>query len=156
MPVMHWTLLCVGRIRLPWIEDGCREYLERLHPLLRLEVHEVAESREKDPARQKRDESSRLLSAMHKHGGGAIVLDETGERMTSAAFAALLSKALDAGDQTQFVIGGAYGLTDEVRAAAKKVVRLSDMTFTHEMARLILLEQLYRAMQIRRGSGYHH
>jgi 23S rRNA (pseudouridine1915-N3)-methyltransferase len=54
------------------------------------------------------------------------------------------------------VIGGAYGLTDDVRKAAKKVIRISDMTFTHEMSRLVFLEQLYRAVQIGKGTGYHH
>lgn len=150
------TLLCVGRISTPWIADGCRQYLERLKPFARLDVHEIDDSREKDPARQLRDESLRLLSAMAKHKGDSIVLDETGERMTSAAFAKLLSQAFDAGTPAEFVIGGAHGLSDDVRKEAKKVIRLSDMTLTHEMARLLLLEQLYRATQIRRGTGYHH
>lgn len=154
---MHrFTLLCVGKIRAPWIAEGCREYLDRLKPEFRIDVHELAESKEKDPERQRRDESSRILSAMHKHEGGSIVLDETGDRMTSQAFAALVASALDAGEPLECVIGGAYGLTDEVKKAARKRIRLSDMTLTHELARLVLLEQLYRALQIRKGTGYHH
>jgi 23S rRNA (pseudouridine1915-N3)-methyltransferase len=123
---------------------------------MQLDVHEVAASKERDSERQKKDESLRLLSAMAKHKGDSIVLDETGERMTSVQFAKLIQSQLDAGQPAEFVIGGAYGLTDDVRSAAKKVVRLSDMTLPHELCRLVFLEQLYRAAQINRGSGYHH
>lgn len=150
------TLLCVGKISSSWISEGCRDYLERLKRDVLVDVHEVGASREKDPERQRKDESLRLLTAMTKHKGDSIVLDETGERMTSRQFAEYLRKTFDAGDTAEFVIGGAYGLSDEVRKGAKKIIRLSDMTFTHETARLIFLEQLYRAVQIVKGTGYHH
>jgi 23S rRNA (pseudouridine1915-N3)-methyltransferase len=150
------TLLCVGRIRVSWIAEGCREYLDRLKPDFRIDVRELAESREKDPERQKKDESSLLFSAMHKHEGASIILDETGDRMTSRDFASFIASSLNAGEPLAFVIGGSYGLTEEVKKAATKRLRLSDMTLTHELARLVLLEQLYRAMQIRKGTGYHH
>ena len=150
------TLLCVGKIATPWVADGCRQYLDRLRQAARLDVHEIDDSREKDPARQRRDESARLLSAMAKHPGDSLVLDEHGERMTSDQFAKLVGQLFDAGSPAEFVIGGAHGLSDEVRAAGKKIIRLSDMTLPHELARLVLLEQIYRATQIRRGTGYHH
>jgi 23S rRNA (pseudouridine1915-N3)-methyltransferase len=136
--------------------EGCHDFVDRLKRDVLLEVHEIGASKETDPERQKKDESLRLLSAMAKHRGDSIVLDETGERVTSAAFAKILEQQFDTGEPAEFVIGGAYGLSDDVRKAAKKVIRLSDMTFTHEMARLIFLEQLYRAVQIRKGTGYHH
>jgi 23S rRNA (pseudouridine1915-N3)-methyltransferase len=154
--VQRITLLCVGKISVSWISEGCREYLDRLKRDVSVDVHEIGASREKDAERQKKDESLRLLTAMAKHEGDAIVLDETGERMTSQQFAGFLRKTFDVGDNVEFVIGGAYGLTDEVRKAAKKIIRISDMTFTHEMSRLIFLEQLYRAVQIGKGTGYHH
>ncbi|MDD4319270.1 MAG: 23S rRNA (pseudouridine(1915)-N(3))-methyltransferase RlmH [Candidatus Peribacteraceae bacterium] len=150
------TLLCVGKISSDWIAEGCRDYLSRLKRDALVDVHEVGASKEKDAERQKKDESLRLLSAMAKHEGDSIVLDETGERMTSAQFAKFLQSVFDAGTPAEFVIGGAYGLTDEVRRGAKKTIRLSDMTFTHEMARLVFLEQLYRSVQITKGTGYHH
>lgn len=150
------TLLCVGKLKSDWIAEGCSDFLARLKPLASVDVHEIAASKEKDPERQKKDESLHLLSAMTKHEGDSIVLDETGERMTSAQFAKFLQSVFDLGTPAEFVIGGAYGLTGEIRKQAKKTIRLSDMTFTHEMARLVLLEQIYRAVQIQRGSGYHH
>ncbi len=150
------TLLCVGKVNVDWIAEGCRDYLGRLKRQALVEVHELSASKEKDPERQKKDESLRLISAMAKHKGDAVVLDEKGERMTSREFATLLSQCFDSGTPMEFVIGGAYGLTEDVRKAARAVVRLSDMTFTHEMSRLILLEQIYRAAEIIKGSGYHH
>lgn len=150
------TILAVGHLQTPWIADGCRQYIDRLKRDALVEVHELGDSKEKDAVRQQKDESLRLLSAMAKHKGDSIVFDETGERVTSAQFAKLLENAFDLGTPAEFVIGGAYGLTDEVRKTAKRVIRLSDMTLTHEMARLFLLEQLYRAVQIQKGTGYHH
>ncbi len=150
------TLLCVGKLHGGWIAEGCEDFLHRLKHHARVEIRELPPSREKDAGRQCGDESSRLLAAMGKQKGDVIVLDEKGERMTSREFALLLSQCFDSGTPATFVIGGAYGLTEEVRKGAKAVVKLSDMTYTHEMARLILLEQVYRALEIQRGSGYHH
>ncbi|MFA6039857.1 MAG: 23S rRNA (pseudouridine(1915)-N(3))-methyltransferase RlmH [Candidatus Peribacteraceae bacterium] len=150
------TLLCVGRINADWIAEGCRDYIKRLKRFALVDVHEVAAGKERDPERQRKDETLRLLSAMAKHEGDSIVLDEKGERMTSQEFAAFLRKIFDAGTPAEFVIGGAYGLSDDVRKAARKVIRLSDMTLPHELCRAVFLEQLYRAIEIIKGSGYHH
>jgi 23S rRNA (pseudouridine1915-N3)-methyltransferase len=150
------TLLCVGKVSTSWVGEGCKQYLDRIKTLARVDVHEIDDSREKDPDRQRRDESARLLSAMAKHKGDSIVLDETGERCTSEAFAKLIGQMFDSGSPAEFVIGGAHGLSEEVRKTGKRVLRLSDMTLPHELARLFLVEQIYRALQIQRGSGYHH
>ncbi len=81
--------------------------------------------------------------------------DERGERLTSPQFAELLSRARDAARDVAFVVGGAYGLTDGLRARAGKVLQLAPFTVPHELARLILAEQLYRAGTILRGEPYH-
>ena len=82
-----------------------------------------------------------------------VVLDEHGQSLTSEAFA----RVLDECDRRMvFVVGGAFGFTDEVRERADLVLSLSPMTFTHEMARLVLAEQLYRAATILAGKKYHH
>ena len=88
--------------------------------------------------------------------GQVWVLDETGNAFTSESFARELEKVVDRGDQVIFVIGGAYGLTDAVRSRADRIIRLSDMTMAHELCRAVFLEQLYRAEQILKGTGYHH
>ncbi len=150
------TLLCVGRLSSPWIADGCRQYIQRLKPLVSLDVHELDASREKDATRQSKEESLHLLSAMAKHRGDTILLDERGTAMTSQEFAKFLEQLFDRGETAEFVIGGAYGVDDSVRNAAKKTIRLSDMTLPHELCRVVFFEQLYRALQIMKGSGYHH
>ena len=149
------TLLCIGKLKTPWIAEGCRAYADRLCRSVHIDVRELPPSREKDGARQAEDESGRLLAAMGKLNI-CIVLDETGERMTSRDFASFLKTLLETGTTAAFVIGGAYGLTEDVRKAAKHVIRLSDMTLPHELCRLVFLEQLYRAVEIGKGSGYHH
>ncbi|MDD5623584.1 MAG: 23S rRNA (pseudouridine(1915)-N(3))-methyltransferase RlmH [Candidatus Peribacteraceae bacterium] len=150
------TLLCVGSLKTRWVVEGCADYLERLRHSFSIEVIEVAAGREKDPSKQSAEESRRLLALLEKREGEVWVLDERGERKTSAAFAQSISAARDGGRPLLFVLGGAYGLTDAVRTRATHVLRLSDMTFPHELCRLIFLEQLYRASEIARGSGYHH
>lgn len=85
-----------------------------------------------------------------------LCLDQHGKNMTSQAFAAFLARQADTGKTPCFVIGGAYGLAPEVLSSAAHIIAFSPMTFPHEMARVILLEQIYRAGCILAGTGYHH
>ncbi len=150
------TLLTVGRIKFSWIAQGCSEYLERLRPSIKLTVTEIPPSRQKDAEKQKQEESEQILHALEKEKGDVFLLDEAGEPMTSKQFSVFLSKAEDMGIPLTFILGGAYGVSDQVKSIVRGSIRLSDMTLTHEMARLFLLEQLYRAVEIKKGSGYHH
>lgn len=150
------TLLCVGKVRTPWIAEGCAEYVSRLKHHVSLMVYELPPSKFPEASRQRDDESGRLLETARKLGGELWVLDETGKAMTSKAFASEMEKAKDEGRAILFVMGGAYGLTEAVKAAAHRTLRLSDMTFPHELCRVVFLEQLYRACEIAKGSGYHH
>lgn len=149
------TLLCIGTLKEPWAKAAADLYLGRLRSM-KAEVTELAASKERDPARQAADESARLLLAAERYKGVRWALDETGVRATSAQFAELLGKARDRGDAVTLLLGGAYGLTPEVRARADLTLRLSDMTLPHELCRVVLLEQLYRAQEILKGAGYHH
>ena len=150
------TLLTVGRVKSSWIADGCSEFQTRLRPYLNLAITEIPPSRQKDSVKQQQEESEQILHALEKQRGDIFLLDETGERMTSKQFSVFLAKAGDMGIPLTFILGGAYGVSDHVKDIARGSIRLSDMTLTHEMARLLLLEQLYRAVEIVRGSGYHH
>src|SRR3989339_1069356 len=150
------TLLCVGPIKTKWIAEGCAHFLERLGHAVRMEVIEVPASKQTDPAKQREEESQRILSALEKREGDVWVLDESGKAQTSPAFASSLGALRDTGRTIIFVLGGAYGLTDPIRKRAHRVLKLSDMTFPHELCRLIFLEQLYRGTEINKGSGYHH
>lgn len=150
------TLLTVGRLKSSWIAEGCSEFLERLRPSFKLTVTEIPPSRQKDADKQRQEESEQILHALQKEKGDIFLLDEQGERMGSKQFSVFLGKAADMGIPLTFIIGGAYGVTDQIRTLVRGSIRLSDMTLTHEMSRLLFLEQLYRAAEIRKGSGYHH
>jgi len=152
---MRITLLCIGKIKSSWIAEGCRDYVDRLERGIDFAITELPASTEKDPVRQREDESGRLLAAAQKFDGDLWILDEHGKGMTSENFAKEIGRARDAGTTLIFILGGAYGLTDAVRSAGR-LFRLSDMTLPHELCRVLFLEQLYRAAEILRGTGYHH
>lgn len=156
MTMYRVTLLSVGSLKTSWVAAGAQEYVRRLRPLLRLTVEELPASKKSDETAQRQDESERLLKALENREGDIWVLDEVGKGMTSRAFADQLQRLRDAGRSVTFVLGGAYGLTDAVRARGNRVLALSAMTFPHELCRVVFLEQLYRAAMIMRGSGYHH
>jgi len=155
MTMQRVTLLCVGSIKESWAREGCAFYLERLERVAKFDVVELPPSKEKDPEKQKRDESARLIDSANNLGGALFVLDETGKGMTSDQFAQLVGMAKDQGTHLVFMLGGAYGLVDDVKHAGKRI-RLSDMTLPHELCRVVFLEQFYRATEILKGSGYHH
>lgn len=148
-------LLTIGTLKTPWIREGCGEYRKRLSSLAFLDIEEFPASKENRPERQIREESDRLLEAF----GGEdllVTLDERGKEMTTEQFAEFLSEKRDHGLSISFVIGGAYGLDDRVRERAHVLLKLSSMTFPHELCRLLFLEQLYRALNLGNGGKYHH
>ena len=150
------SLICIGALREPWAKDASRLYADRLKHAFDFRVTELGPSHQPNASGQKVEESERLLISAQKTGGALWVLDETGEDMTSQAFADLIGTMRDRGEPVTFILGGSYGLTDNVRNAGKKVIRLSTMTLPHELCRVVFLEQLYRASEILKGSGYHH
>ncbi|MEG6506647.1 23S rRNA (pseudouridine(1915)-N(3))-methyltransferase RlmH [Nitratidesulfovibrio sp. 1201_IL3209] len=150
-------LLAVGKLKTPFWQQAAAHYMERLRHTWR-----VTETLVRDgdaalpPARRNADEGARLLAAL---GPADIVvcMDERGKAHTSREFAALLDRLTENATAVPcFVIGGAYGLDAAVLQRAALRVSLGPMTFPHEMARVVLLEQLYRADCILRGSPYHH
>jgi len=113
-----------------------------------ISVVEVRAEKGKSAVDAREAEAKRLL----KQVTGYYLLDEKGRQYSSPGFAGFLKGR----DTVEFVIGGAFGVTDEVRQKARGVISLSMMTLTHEMARLLFLEQLYRAFTILKGKEYHH
>lgn len=154
MPPIH--IIAVGRLREPHWKNAAEAYAKRLK-----RGYALTETIVKDgdaalsPAARANAEGERILQALNG-GLTPVCLDENGETLPSAAFAALLRRWFDAATTPCFIIGGAYGLSDAVRARAVKTISLSPMTFPHELARVLLLEQLYRADAILRGGPYHH
>jgi 23S rRNA (pseudouridine1915-N3)-methyltransferase len=125
----------------------------RYWPLSVAEVRE-ASGRAVSPADARTREGERLLERVPA-GAMVIACDERGDRLTSADFSKLLVSARDAARDVAFVIGGAFGLPDAVRSASARTIQLAPWTLPHELARLVLAEQLYRAGTIARGEPYH-
>ena len=161
-------LLSVGKLKVPFWKDAAAHYSQRINRWRRLECVEVRdgdpameisleEARSALPQAQRNElEGRRLLEALGPQDV-PLVLDERGITMTSPQLAQLLQKIdNNAMGRACFIIGGAYGLDEAVRQRAWKLVSLSSMTFPHELARVLLLEQLYRAECIIRKVPYHH
>ena len=153
---MRLVVAAVGKPRdrhLAAVIDEYETRAARYWPLVVAEVRE-ASGRGVSPAEARRREGERLLERL-PDGAMLLACDERGERLTSPDFAALLVGARDAARDVAFVIGGAYGLDDTVRRAAGRSLQLAPWTLPHELARLVLAEQLYRAGTIARGEPYH-
>ena len=147
---MKITLVAVGKLKEKFLTDGVAEYLKRLRPFVKLEIREVAEQKSVE------EEGKKLLAQVPKENF-LIVLDVAGEFLTSEKFAKKIADLnLRGVSDITFLIGGAFGLSDEVKNAADFRLSFSPMTFTHQMARLILIEQIYRAFKINRGEPYHY
>ena len=152
---MRLTLAVVGKPRDAGIRDAVQEYETRAARYWPLEVHEVREepARSVAPEQVKAREGERLGARVS--GAVLVACDVGGEAMTSERFAAWLQRKREEGRDVGFVIGGAYGLADELRARATLRLSLAPWTLPHELARLVLVEQLYRAGTIVRGEPYH-
>ncbi len=152
-------LLWPGKTKEPWIKEGLDFYLKRLKNYYQVTIIETRPSRQKgkNPEQSIKEEGRFLLEQIKKIGAECYVLDVKGREISSEGLAKLIKEKEETGQKgIVFVIGGAYGIDEEVLKKANKAISLSKMTFTHEMARLILLEQLYRAASINTGSPYHH
>jgi 23S rRNA (pseudouridine1915-N3)-methyltransferase len=151
---MAIKLLAVGKKHEAWVEDGIRRYETRLKRPFNTEwVLLPHSSREGLAARQ--EESERLLSRL-KTDDFVILLDERGKLYDSPAFSQLVLQPLESSRQVVMIIGGAYGVDDSVHARADSVWSLSPLVFPHQLVRLLLAEQLYRAQEIAAGHPYHH
>ena len=156
---MRLTILCVGKTREGFIQQGIDKYLRYLKPYAATELRELKEEKIRDlreaPIVRKK-EAERILKAVPP-GAVFVALDERGQQFTSHGFAEFVNQTMEAGSRDLcFVIGGAMGLDESVTQRAGKTVAMASWTLTHEMARLVLLEQLYRAFTIIKGKTYHY
>lgn len=148
-------ILTIGNIKEKWIKDAIQEYLKRLKPYSRIKIVELKNeafgNSQKDKA--KNIETQRLKEYLSKQQNSEIFfLDEYGENISSKEFGAILDKI---SKKIIFVIAGSLGYNREILENSK-TISLSKMTFTHEMARLILLEQIYRGICIAKNKDYHY
>ncbi len=147
----------MGRLKTVFWKDAAAHYATRIARWRRLECAEVRDGDAAlTPERRTALEGRRILEALAPQDL-PLALDERGEKLTSPQLAALLRQMdQEARGRVCFIVGGAYGLDEEVRARACRLLSLSAMTLPHELARVVLLEQLYRAECILRKVPYHH
>jgi 23S rRNA (pseudouridine1915-N3)-methyltransferase len=149
-------LLTVGARAPAWSVDACREYTDRVARFVAWgEAAVKPEAFKGDVDAVRRAEASRLLAQVTPRDR-LVVLDERGEAPDSHAFSRLVVEGLAAEGRLVFALGGAYGHDASVRARAWKVVRLSNAVLNHEVARIVLCEQIYRAFTLHKGIPYHH
>jgi 23S rRNA (pseudouridine1915-N3)-methyltransferase len=155
---MKLQLIFVGKTREPYLREGIEDFLDRLRRYVPVEIKIVRSerlTRGSQAARVVALESERVVSAVPSNSH-LVVLDRGGKQMTSEALALWWQELERKGCRKLcFVVGGVLGFSDDLRSQAQTLLSLSKMTFTHEMSRLILLEQLYRACTIMRGEKYH-
>lgn len=135
------TILCVGKLRERYWEEACAEYAKRLAPYCDLRTVEVKQA-------------DKLLARVPENDF-VVALDIGGKALDSPQFADYVRMHQEEGRGLSFLIGGAEGLGSEVTGQADERISLSAMTFPHQVARLLLLEQIYRGYRIRNGEPYH-
>lgn len=141
-------IIVVGKMKNKALLELTNEYEKRLSKYDKLTVTELKDSDAKK-------EGQKQLELIAAEKSKVYVLSEEGKCVSSAELANMLEKDLQTGGST-FIIGGPYGLDESVKKSADMLLSISPMTFTHEWARAILTEQIYRAKSISAGSGYHH
>lgn len=158
---MKITIACVGKIKEKYLQSGIDEFTKRLGPFCKLETLSINEEKMPDnpsPAEKEQvleKETQRLISIIPENSY-VILLDVIGKQISSPELAAKIDALTLAGNShITFVIGGAFGYTDALRKCADFALSFSKMTFTHQMIRLLLIEQIYRAFKISRGERYH-
>lgn len=140
------NIVCVGKIKEKFYGDAVGEYVKRLSRFAKVEIREVAECRNLN------EEAELILKAAR---GKIIALCIEGKKYSSEDLAAYMRGLTDSGSECTFVIGSSCGLFDSVKNAASLKLSFSDMTFPHQLMRVILVEQIYRAFMINGGGEYH-
>ena len=156
------TLICIGKLNMKYFSDGCQEYIKRINVMAKFKVVELAE----EQIYEKNVSEANILKALDKEaekildqipkGSNVVALCIEGKQMPSTKLAQFFSdKAVAGNGDITFIIGSSHGLSKIVKATAMLKFSMSEMTFPHQLARLMLLEQIYRALSINQGSKYH-
>ncbi len=158
---MKYRIISVGKIREPFYLQGINEYLKRLGPYVSINLHDGLEEKISPRAGSKeiekclRKEGERILSLVGNNES-IIILDIQGKMFSSEDFAGQIQTWNQLGiNRVNLIIGGSYGLDNEVKLRADQIISFSKMTFPHQMAVLILTEQIYRGFRIIKGEPYH-
>jgi 23S rRNA (pseudouridine1915-N3)-methyltransferase len=141
-----------------WFEEAALLYEKKISNLADFEIQKIkSKASAKGSSKERVLAEEKLLLSKLDSNDFAILFDEKGKSWDSIQFSSQISKAMDSGKKKVFfIIGGAYGVSDEVKKRANLTLSLSSMTFNHFVAQLVVLEQIYRALAIRKGLPYHH
>ncbi len=156
---MNITLLCIGRTDEAYLRDGIGIYQKRLKHYASFNMVELQLQKKwnKLPPEQQKQREAELILPYMSRTGYSVLLDENGKTFNSVGFADYLQQQMNRSVKDMlFIIGGPWGFAQEVYDAAQMKLSLSAMTFSHQMARLFFIEQLYRAMTILRNESYHN
>lgn len=152
------NVVAVGRVKEKYFAEGIAEYAKRISRFADFKITEVKEENINNPSQGdiKKILSSESINILKELKGFVVAMDIGGKKLPSEGLAELIDKvAAEKSSELTFVIGGSYGLSQEVLKKADFLLSASDMTFPHTMFRLILSEQIYRAMSILNGGSYH-
>ena len=156
---MKIVLLVIGKTDEAYLETGIAKYISRLEHYAQFEMKVIPDIKNRktlSEAQQKKLEGELLLSQFMA-GDEIVLLDENGKTFSSRGYSQWLERQMNTGcKRLVFVIGGPYGFSQEVYDKANAKISLSEMTFSHQMVRLVFVEQLYRAFTILKGESYHH
>ena len=156
---MNIRLIVVGKTDAEYLRTGIADYVSRLGHYVNFDIDTIAAIKEQRNASADEVREREAVQILKKTArcDRVVLLDEHGTERTSTEFAKYLQRQMNAGLRTiAFVVGGAYGFAPSVVAASHDSISLSKMTFTHQMIRLLFVEQLYRAFTILRGEKYHN
>ncbi len=157
---MNLRIVAVGKVKEKYLQQGLNDYLSRIKPYARVELIELVEARESGRGELARQDAmgkeAETISRHLREDAFRITLSEEGEAMTSIEFARRLeSLSIEGKSKLDFIIGSHLGLDPALKRTAHLLLSLSSMTLPHLLARLILLEQIYRSFKIIRGEPYH-
>lgn len=156
---MKIKVICIGKSGKSFLVDGENEYLKRLTHYCKVEKVELPDLKNAKnlTEAQIKSEECKVMLQQTDPADTIVLLDERGKKYSSTQFADFVQKKFNQGGKNLvFIIGGAYGFSEEMYNRANGKLSLSDMTFSHQMIRMIFFEQLYRAMTILKGEPYHH
>jgi len=155
--MLHLSILCIGKTNEAYVKEGIDKYNKLLSKYCKFELIELSDVKNgnKLPPDKLKEAEAVLIHGHIQERTAVLFLDETGKSFSSEKFAAYLQKKSTEYSKLLFVIGGSYGLSQAIKEKGESI-SLSAMTFNHQMVRVILAEQIFRAFTIIHGTGYHH
>lgn len=156
---MKITLLVIGKTDSTYLTEGINEYVKRLNHYINFEIEVIPDLKKNKnlSIELQKNQEGELILSKNQSGKELHLFDENGKNFTSREFAIFLEKKMASGlKEMVLVVGGPYGFSQKVYETAKSKISLSKLTFSHQMVRLMCVEQIYRAFTILKGEPYHH